>query len=57
MSLQPEDPNFQERVRASFSRQRFAAGSRRVRSAIRSPVPTARHNYNDGFRVALTLSD
>jgi formylglycine-generating enzyme required for sulfatase activity len=35
----------------------FAAGSRRVRSAIRAPVPTATHNYNDGFRVALPLSD
>jgi formylglycine-generating enzyme required for sulfatase activity len=35
----------------------FAAGSRRVRSAIRAAVPTARHNYNNGFRVALPLSD
>jgi formylglycine-generating enzyme required for sulfatase activity/DNA-binding winged helix-turn-helix (wHTH) protein len=33
----------------------FAAGSRRVRSAIRAPIPTAAHNYNDGFRVALSL--
>jgi formylglycine-generating enzyme required for sulfatase activity len=33
----------------------FAAGSRRVRSAIRSPHRTAQHNYNIGFRVALTL--
>lgn len=35
----------------------FAAGSRRVRSAIRQPTPTAAHNYNYGFRVALSLSD
>jgi formylglycine-generating enzyme required for sulfatase activity len=35
----------------------FAAGSRRVRSAIRSPVRTAKHIYNTGFRVALTLND
>jgi formylglycine-generating enzyme required for sulfatase activity len=33
----------------------FAAGSRRVRSAMRAPVPTARHNYNNGFRVVLSL--
>jgi formylglycine-generating enzyme required for sulfatase activity/DNA-binding winged helix-turn-helix (wHTH) protein len=33
----------------------FAAGSRRVRSATRSPVQTAKHNYNDGFRVVLSL--
>jgi sulfatase modifying factor 1 len=33
----------------------FAAGSRRVRLAIRAPIPTAAHNYNDGFRVALSL--
>jgi formylglycine-generating enzyme required for sulfatase activity len=35
----------------------FAAGSRRVRSAIRQPMPTAMHNYNNGFRVALSLGD
>src|SRR5262245_51100412 len=35
----------------------FAAGSRRVRSAIRSPMRTAKHIYNTGFRVALTLGD
>jgi formylglycine-generating enzyme required for sulfatase activity len=35
----------------------FAAGSRRVRSAVRQPVPIATHNFNDGFRVALPLSD
>jgi formylglycine-generating enzyme required for sulfatase activity len=35
----------------------FAAASRRVRSAMRAPVPTAFHNYNNGFRVALSLSD
>jgi hypothetical protein len=28
-----------------------------VRSAIRQPAPTAVHNYNNGFRVALSLSD
>jgi len=33
----------------------FAAGSRRVRSAIRSPVRTTKHFYNTGLRVALTL--
>jgi formylglycine-generating enzyme required for sulfatase activity len=33
----------------------FAAGSRRVRSAIRAPVPTPAHNYNNGFRVVLSL--
>ena len=35
----------------------FTAPSRRVRSAIRVPVPTAVHNYNDGFRVALSLGN
>src|SRR5262245_12081777 len=35
----------------------FAAGSRRARSAIRSPLRTAKHIYNTGFRVALTLGD
>ena len=35
----------------------FSAGSRRVRSAIRTPVRTARHIYNIGFRTALTLGD
>jgi formylglycine-generating enzyme required for sulfatase activity len=35
----------------------FASGSRRVRSASRSPAPTAVHNYNDGLRVALSLGD
>jgi formylglycine-generating enzyme required for sulfatase activity len=35
----------------------FAAGSRRVRSAIRQPTPTAMHNYNNGFRVALSPVD
>jgi formylglycine-generating enzyme required for sulfatase activity len=35
----------------------FAAGSRRVRSAIRASMVTALHNYNNGFRVALSLSD
>ena len=35
----------------------FAAGSRRVRSAIRQPMPTARRNYNNGLRVALSLDD
>jgi formylglycine-generating enzyme required for sulfatase activity len=35
----------------------WAAGSRRVRSAMRAPVPTAIHHYNDGFRVALPLDD
>jgi formylglycine-generating enzyme required for sulfatase activity len=33
----------------------FAAGSRRVRSAIRSPVRTTKHFYNTGLRVALSL--
>jgi formylglycine-generating enzyme required for sulfatase activity len=33
----------------------FAAGSRRVRSAIRSPVRTTKHFYNSGLRVALSL--
>jgi formylglycine-generating enzyme required for sulfatase activity len=35
----------------------FAAGSRRVRSAIRSPVRTTKHFYNTGLRVALSLGD
>ncbi len=35
----------------------FAAGSRRVRSAIRQPMLTAIHNYNNGFRAALSLGD
>jgi sulfatase modifying factor 1 len=35
----------------------FAAGSRRVRSAIRIPVNTATQAYNNGFRVALSLGD
>jgi formylglycine-generating enzyme required for sulfatase activity len=35
----------------------FAAGSRRVRSAIRTPVNTATQAYNNGFRVALSLGD
>jgi len=35
----------------------FASGSRRVRSATRTPASTAVHNYNDGFRVALSLDD
>jgi formylglycine-generating enzyme required for sulfatase activity len=35
----------------------FAAGSRRVRSAIRLPVRTAKHFFHTGFRVALTLGD
>jgi formylglycine-generating enzyme required for sulfatase activity len=33
----------------------FAAASRRVRSAMRAPVPTTIHRYNIGFRVALSL--
>jgi formylglycine-generating enzyme required for sulfatase activity len=33
----------------------FAAGSRRVRSAIRSPMRTTKHFYNTGLRVALSL--
>lgn len=33
----------------------FAAPSQRVRSAMRAPAPTAIHNYNIGFRVALSL--
>jgi sulfatase modifying factor 1 len=33
----------------------FAAGSRRVRSAIRSPARTTKHFYNTGLRVALSL--
>jgi formylglycine-generating enzyme required for sulfatase activity len=33
----------------------FAAGSRRVRSAIRHPVRTTKHLYNIGLRVALSL--
>jgi len=35
----------------------WAAGSRRVRSAMRAPVPTSAHHYNNGFRVALSLDD
>jgi formylglycine-generating enzyme required for sulfatase activity/DNA-binding winged helix-turn-helix (wHTH) protein len=35
----------------------FASGSRRVRSAIRASQLTAAHNYNTGFRVALSLGD
>jgi formylglycine-generating enzyme required for sulfatase activity len=35
----------------------FASGSRRVRSATRAVAPIAVHNYNDGFRVALSLAD
>ena len=35
----------------------FASGSHRVRSATRTPAPTAIHNYNNGFRVALPLGD
>lgn len=35
----------------------FASGSRRVRSAMRDRAPTATHNYNIGFRVALPLPD
>jgi formylglycine-generating enzyme required for sulfatase activity len=35
----------------------FAAGSRRVRSAIRVPVNTTAQVYNNGFRVALSLDD
>ena len=35
----------------------FAAASSRVRSAMRAPVPTAAHHYNNGFRVALSLGD
>jgi formylglycine-generating enzyme required for sulfatase activity len=33
----------------------WAAGSRRVRTAIRAPMPTTTHHYNNGFRVALPL--
>lgn len=33
----------------------FAAGSKRVRSAMRSPVPAGARHYNNGFRVALGL--
>ena len=33
----------------------FAAGSRRVRSAIRIPVRTTKHFYHIGLRVALSL--
>jgi formylglycine-generating enzyme required for sulfatase activity len=33
----------------------WAAGSRRVRAAMRAPMPTATHHYNNGFRVALPL--
>jgi sulfatase modifying factor 1 len=35
----------------------FSARSRRTRSAIRIPTLTARHDYNAGFRVALSLDD
>ena len=35
----------------------FAAGSRRVRSAIRVPVNTTTQAYNVGFRVALSLGE
>jgi formylglycine-generating enzyme required for sulfatase activity len=35
----------------------FASGSHRVRSATRAAAPTVVHNYNDGFRVALSLGD
>jgi len=35
----------------------FASGSRRVRSASRSPAPTEVHNYNNGLRVVLPLDD
>jgi formylglycine-generating enzyme required for sulfatase activity/DNA-binding winged helix-turn-helix (wHTH) protein len=35
----------------------FAAGARRVRSAIRAPVNTGTQVYNNGFRVALSLGD
>jgi formylglycine-generating enzyme required for sulfatase activity len=35
----------------------WAAGSRRTRSAMRAPMPTATHRYNYGFRVALSLDD
>src|SRR5215467_2180801 len=33
----------------------FAGGSRRARSATRAPVQTAKHSYNNGFRVVLAL--
>jgi formylglycine-generating enzyme required for sulfatase activity len=33
----------------------FASPSRKVRSATRGPSPTSVHNYNNGFRVALSL--
>ncbi|HEY7243582.1 MAG TPA: SUMF1/EgtB/PvdO family nonheme iron enzyme [Xanthobacteraceae bacterium] len=33
----------------------WAAASRRVRSAMRAPVPITTHNYNIGFRVVLSL--
>jgi len=33
----------------------FAGGSRRLRSATRAPVQTAKHSYNNGFRVVLSL--
>ena len=33
----------------------FAAGSRRVRSAVRAPVRTTKHFYHIGLRVALSL--
>ena len=35
----------------------FAAGSQRVRSAIRIPNMTAKHQNNAGFRVALSLDN
>jgi len=35
----------------------FASGSHRVRSATRGPAPVAVHNYNNGFRVALSLDN
>jgi formylglycine-generating enzyme required for sulfatase activity len=35
----------------------WPSGSRRVRSAMRSPAPTASHFNNNGLRVALSLGD
>jgi formylglycine-generating enzyme required for sulfatase activity len=35
----------------------FAAASRRARSAMRAPMLTAAHHYNNGFRVALSLDE
>jgi formylglycine-generating enzyme required for sulfatase activity/DNA-binding winged helix-turn-helix (wHTH) protein len=35
----------------------WAAASSRVRSAMRAPVPTTTHHYNNGFRVALSLGN